>query len=230
MAELSIIIPTLNAAEVLPACLKALETDLIDTEILVVDGWSEDNTLAIAQATGARAFKAPKGRGSQLKAGASEASAPWMLFLHADTVLVPNWAKCAQDFIKKSEISGRSAVFTYALDDDSPQARRVERLTRWRGRVLGLPYGDQGLLIHKRLYDQIGGYNPLPLMEDLDIIKRIGKNRIDILECQAATSALRYHRDGWWARPVRNLFCLSLWSLGFSVDFIMKIYHGADSG
>ena len=225
MAELSIIIPTLNAAVHLPACLAALDTELIDTEVIVVDGWSEDATLEIAKSHGARAFKAPKGRGAQLKAGAAEATAPWLLFLHADTVLASDWPGYAQDYIKKSALSGHCAVFTYALDDDSPQAKRVERLTRWRGRVLGLPYGDQGVLISRSFYDEIGGYRAQPLMEDIDLIRRIGKNRINILECSAVTSAARYRADGWWARPIRNLICLGLWKLGFSIDFIEKIYN-----
>jgi hypothetical protein len=87
-----------------------------------------------------------------------------------------------------------------------------------------LPYGDQGLLIPKRLYDEIGGFKPLPLMEDVDIVHRLGRSRTLILRTQAVTSAIRYKRDGYIRRAARNLTCVSLYFLRAPLPFIVRLY------
>jgi hypothetical protein len=119
----------------------------------------------------------------------------------------------------------RAAYFRFALDDASGAARRVERLVRWRCRAFALPYGDQGLLVSRRLYDEVGGYRPMPLMEDVDLIRRIGRRRLVELPSAALTSAARYRRDGWWLRPMRNLGILALWHLGAPPEFLRRIYR-----
>jgi hypothetical protein len=93
-----------------------------------------------------------------------------------------------------------------------------------RGRVLKLPYGDQGLLIPKRLYEEIGGFRPLRIMEDVDIVRRLGRRRIVMLRTRAVTSAERFRRDGYFRRSARNLFCLTLYTLGVTPDVIERIY------
>jgi hypothetical protein len=118
----------------------------------------------------------------------------------------------------------RAAAFTFALDDPSAAARRLERLVAWRCTRLGLPYGDQGLLIARAFYDRIGGYRPLPLMEDVDLTRRIGRRRIAVLPVRALTSAERWRRDGWIARSARNLACLGLYYAGVPPRLIARIY------
>ena len=115
-------------------------------------------------------------------------------------------------------------MFRFALDDPDPRARRIERLARWRGRVLGVPYGDQGLLISRAFYDVLGGYRPLPLMEDVDMVRRIGRRRLVELDAAAVTSAARYRAGGWWLRPVRNLSILGLYFLGAPPALLKRLY------
>jgi hypothetical protein len=148
-----------------------------------------------------------------------------LLFLHADTVLGPGWAEAVRRFAADPANEGRAAVFRFALDDRAPAACRMERLVAWRGRVLGLPYGDQGLLIGRAFYDRIGGFRALPLMEDVDIVRRIGRRRLVLLDAAATTSAMRYRRGGYLLRPARNLFCLSLYFMGVPPRLILKVYR-----
>src|SRR6185295_5190716 len=139
------------------------------------------------------------GRGVQLAAGAAAARGDWLLFLHADTALAPGWREAASRHMAAGPC--RAGHFRLALDDEHPAARRIERLARWRCRLLALPYGDQGLLIARALLDEAGGFRPLPLMEDVDLVRRLGRARLAALDADALTSAQRYRRDGWWARP-----------------------------
>ena len=223
LPALSVIIPALNAQNVLPTTLSAVRE--IAGDILVVDGGSVDETKLVSFTGGARTIDADKGRGKQLKAGGQAATGDWLLFLHADTRLSEGWEAEAFAFMADPANRDRAAVFTYRLDDPSPQARRVERLVAWRGRALGLPYGDQGLLIARAFYESLGGFRPMPLMEDVDMVRRIGRKRLVILGARAVTSAERYRRGGWWARPARNLLCLSLYFLGAPPRLLERLYR-----
>lgn len=219
---LSIVIPAFNAAKTLSSTLAALGDGV---EIIVVDGGSTDGTAPLARRLGARVVEgAPRGRGSQLAAGAAATGGDWLLFLHADTVLDPGWREDALRFIAAPENAEKAAVFRFALDDPSPQAKRLERLVALRGRVLDLPYGDQGLLIHRDFYRRLGGFRPLPLMEDVDLVRRIGRNRLTTLPASALTSAERWRREGWHRRSLRNLGCLGLYFLGVPPRFILRLY------
>lgn len=193
-------------------------------EIIVADGGSTDGTAALATAAGARVIAARRGRGTQLSAGSAAATGEWLLFLHADCVLGPGWAMTVGGFIARPEASNRAGYFDFALDDPCPAARRLERIVAWRCRVLALPYGDQGLLISRTLYDAVGGFLPLPLMEDVDLARRLGRSRLARVGGRCVTSAARYRRDGYWRRPLRNLFCLSLFFAGVPPARIARIY------
>ena len=103
-------------------------------------------------------------------------------------------------------------------------ARRLERWVAWRVAVLALPYGDQGLLIHRSLYDRVGGYRPLPLMEDVDLVRRLGRRRLTVLGAAAVTSARRWRQDGWLRRSARNLLCLTLFYAGVPAERIARLY------
>ncbi len=222
--DLSIVIPTLNAAENLPSCLTALEAWPGLVQIIIVDGGSTDETLQVATDANAVVLPTDRGRGQQLARGGSFARGPWLLFLHADTVLGPEWVDEVGLYTKNETNHHRAAAFRFSLNDDSPQARRLEKMVAWRCRVLGLPYGDQGLLIHRDFYDHLSGFKSLPLMEDVDLIRRIGKGRVHMFNTAAVTSADRFKRDGWWARPSRNLFCLFLYACGLPPRWIAKLY------
>lgn len=222
---LSVVIPTVNAERTIRTALAGVAVPEV-REVIVVDGGSSDGTPDIARRRGARVVSAKRGRGSQLEAGAAAAESEWLLFLHADTRLDAGWIGEASEFVADPENAAKAAAFAFRLEDAAPQARRVERLVRFRIRLLALPYGDQGLLIHRGLYDEIGGYDAsLPIMEDVDIVRRIGRRRLVHLKTAASTSAARYRSGGWWMRPARNLYCLALYFLGASPERIRRIYR-----
>ena len=221
----SVVIPTLDAAAELPAALMPLAGAALIGEIIVADGGSTDDTVAIAAAAGARVVTAPRGRGPQLAAGATAAGGgDWLLFLHADCRLAPAWERAVAAFIAAPDASGRAGYFAFALDDASSAARRLERVVAWRCRVLALPYGDQGLLIGRALYDAVGGFAALPLMEDVDLARRLGRHRLTPLAVPLYASARRYRRDGYVRRPLRNLLCLALYFAGVQPRHIVSFY------
>jgi len=218
---LSAVIPTLNAAVSLGRTIEALRG--VD-EIVVVDGGSQDGTPEIARAMGAIVVDSPRGRGTQLSRGTAAASGDWLLFLHADTELAPAWHRAFAGFASRPNADAAAGYFRFALRSTLPQARLLEHGVAWRSRVFGLPYGDQGLLISRRFYDEIGGYRQLPLMEDVDIVRRIGKSRLAELPAEAVTSAARWENQGWLRRSARNLLCLSLYFAGLPPRLIQRVY------
>ena len=229
MADMiSVIIPTRNAAPGLPATLAALqsgrESSLIQ-QIIISDGGSTDGTFEIAEAAGTQILQGPPGRGGQLQRGAVAANGERLLFLHGDTVLEPEWLFAAEAFIADDANNGQAAAFRFALDDTGPAARRLERIVAWRCAKFALPYGDQGLLLSRLFYGRVGGFRDLPLMEDVDLVRRIGKRRLKMLPVAATTSARRYKRGGYIRRPARNLFCLSLYFLGLPPRLLARLYE-----
>lgn len=224
VALLSIVIPTLNCRDELARTLDTMDLRPPKWEIVVADGGSEDGTRECAEIAGMRTVHAPRGRGRQLAEGAAAARGSWYLFWHADTHTQPGWAAIVQAFMDEPENRFRAGYARLILNDPAPAARRVEALANWRAKTFGLPYGDQGLLISAEYYDHLGGYKALDLMEDVDLVRRIGAPRLVQLETAAVTSAVRYRRDGWWARPFKNLGCLALYFLGLPNATIARLY------
>lgn len=225
-APLSIIIPAYNAEANLPLCLSSLmpglESGLI-REVVLVDGGSEDQTCRTAEGTGATVLTSPtKGRAAQLRHGAEHARGDWFLFLHADTALSRDWAERTQAHI--ADRPNKAATFTLAYRSDAPMAKTVARRANWRARTLGLPYGDQGLLISRKLYREVGGYPETPFMEDVQIVRTIGKKRLVHLSAEARTDASKYERDGWRKRGWHNAWLITRYLLGASPEKLAKEY------
>jgi hypothetical protein len=136
----------------------------------------------------------------------------------------PGWAEAVTGFVEAPQAASCAGYFDFELDDAAPAARRLERIVAWRCRVVALPYGDQGLLISRALFDTVGGYAPLPLMEDVDLVRRLGRRRLAPIGVRCIASARRYRQDGYWRRPLRNLFCLSLYFAGMPPERISRLY------
>lgn len=225
---LSVVVPTLNAAATLPATLAALRADGDDgVEVIVADGGSCDGTPDVAARSNVAVIAAPRGRGAQLAAGARAARGDWLLFVHADTVLGAGWRTAAEAFSNDPANAGRVAAFRFVLDLDGAPARRLESYVAWRARHLGLPYGDQGLLVARAFYERLGGFAEIPIMEDVDMIRRArraGGGRPEMLDIAATTSARRYRSAGVVLRGTRNLFCLALYFLGVPPRMIVRLY------
>lgn len=225
-APLSVVLPTLNAAGALPGALEALMEGVPEgliRELIVADGGSTDATCAIADAAGARIVRSEPGRAAQMIAGAEAAGGRWLLFLHADTMLSPGWTRAVGDHLARSE--DRAATFTLRFRSSAREARWLEGRVKLRVRLLGLAYGDQGLLISRRLYDRLGGFAPLPFLEDVDIVRRIGKARLDVLPAEAVTSAAKFERDGWRKRAWSNAWIVARYTLGASPESLKRDYR-----
>lgn len=222
---LSIVIPTLNAEKDLPATLACLSVGAFASEFIIADGGSSDATPSIAAEQGAKFIATLGGRGAQMVAGAMYSTGDWLLFMHSDTRPQPGWNHIVRKFINDPKNRFHAAYFKFALNDGTPAARRIERLVDWRCKTLGLPYGDQGLLISKEFYELLGGISPIPLMEDVEIIRRIGPKRLIQLSSAAMTSAERYQQGGYWLRPTRNLLCLGLYFAGLPPRLIAELYR-----
>jgi rSAM/selenodomain-associated transferase 2 len=227
---ISVIIPTLNAERTLGPTLASLVPAVVADvvqEAIIVDGGSIDETCAIAESAGTTLVRAERGRGSQLQAGAAQAKGDWLLFLHADTMLDPGWHEEAKSFMQRVDAGKRppaAASFRFALDDDGSMPRLLEWLVGLRCSLLALPYGDQGLLISRALYAKLGGFKPLPLMEDVDLVRRLRRRELVMLKSRATTSGERYRREGYLARSLRNFCCLALYYLRVPPRLLARLY------
>lgn len=223
---LSIVIPTLNAVRGLRQTLDSIAavTEDLPCEVIVSDGGSVDDTHLIAKDGGAIFLETRRGRGWQLGEGAKAAAGDWLLFLHADTVPRDGWARAVSAFMADPANRRRAGYFRFALDDNAAGARWLEHVVAYRS-GMGLPYGDQGLLISREFYEDLGGFKPIPLMEDVDLARRISRGRLAPLDAVAVTSAERYRREGYLWRPLRNAVCLGLYSAGVPPKYIDPLYR-----
>jgi rSAM/selenodomain-associated transferase 2 len=225
MPAIAIIIPALNAAATLEATLgMAADTALLDVALGVVDGGSDDATRTIAASGGAIVIDAPRGRGSQMAAGASHSDAPWLFFLHADTRLEAGWDATLASFMVDPANRERAGAFHLRFDDASPAARRLAWIANRRSRWLGLPYGDQGLILSRAFYETLGGFEPIPIMEDVALARKIGCKRLVHLEGDAITDARRYQKAGYLPRMLRNLLCLTSYFVGVPPRWLVRLY------
>jgi hypothetical protein len=223
-APISVVIPTLNAEEQLGPCLGALfqgvEAGLI-RELIVVDGGSSDQTCSIARDVGAEVIETTASRGAQLRVGCEAAEGAWLLVLHADCVLQEGWSDCVAAHLRRD----RAGYFRLRFDAEGVAARWVAGWANLRARVFGMPYGDQGLLVPRALYEAVGGYPEIPLMEDVSLVRRIGRGRMAPLDAGVVTSAEKYRKQGWLRRGARNLWTLFRYFAGVRPERLAEAYR-----
>ena len=169
-------------------------------------------------------YKSIRGRGPQLVLGAENTNTDWIFFLHSDSTINKNNIIDINKFITNTLNNNKAASFKIKFNTNNIWSNLLSILVNIRSKYLKLPYGDQGLLISKSFYKNIGGYKNIPIMEDVEIIRAIGFRNIKILNSYIITDAERFENQGWIYRPMINLFCLTLYFLGFNINYINKIY------
>jgi rSAM/selenodomain-associated transferase 2 len=196
-----------------------------DLEIIVVDGGGDPRLERVVAAHArARLCRAAAGRARQMNAGAAAADGEWLLFLHADSTLPPGWLSAIADL--DGDVVG--GWFRFALDDGAWQARVIERLVAWRVRRLRLPYGDQGLFVRRRVFQVLGGFRELPLLEDVEFVRRLVRaGRVVELPLALRTSSRRWRRDGWFRRSSKNLAIVGLYFAGVAPARLARWYRSA---
>ena len=221
-APISVIVPTLNAQTALGACLQSLmeglEAGLI-RELIICDGGSTDATTEIAKDWGAEIVIAAPSRGGQLRAGCAIAKGDWLLVIHADTVLRAGWVGPVARHMQTT----KAGWFALAFDARGFAPKLVAGWANLRSR-LGLPYGDQGMLVSRVLYDQIGGYNDIALMEDVALARAL-KGQLTHIDAVAITSAEKYQTQGWLRRGTGNLWTLCQYLAGRDVQKLAQNYR-----
>ena len=224
---LSVVIAARNEAEGLPSLLADLATaPLLVREVLVVDGGSSDRTPALAALAGARVLHCPSSRGSQLAAGVAHSASPWLLLLHGDVRLPPAWAATVTAAIATGEES--AWAFRLCIDGPGLALRLVELAVDLRSRWRQLPYGDQGLLLSRRLHDSAGGIAPLPLMEDLEFMLRLKRQApIRCLGSALQVNDRRWQRLGVWQTVLANALLRRAWRRGAPAEELAARYYGA---
>lgn len=206
-AGLGVVIPALDEADTLPRLLEDLARIRIGHQVLVVDGGSGDETVAVARAGGAEVMRSRAGRASQMNAGAAFLTTRWLLFLHADSRLDNSALDSIAHHVRRD--AGQAGYFRLAIAHDDSYYRLIEIGQRIRERLSGLVYGDQGLLIRRDVFDSVGGYPDQPIMEDVILCRRLrSAKRLTRLPGTVTTSSRRYEEEGRvraWMRNVRTI-------------------------
>lgn len=219
--RISVVIPTLDEEHAVGAAIASVRDEA--DEVIVTDGGSADRTRERAEQAGARVLPAPRGRGAQLHYGTLVASGDWLLFLHADTRLEPGWSQ----WVRGLPPSTPGGAFRFAIDSPRRAYRLIEAGARLRCRLFGLPYGDQALFARRGAYERLGGFRPLPLMEDVDFVRRLRRlGPLALLPCRALTSPRRWEARGVLAGTLTNWWTLALYAMGRSPERLQRFYEG----
>ena len=224
---LSIIIPTLNEANHLPLLFADLNACSNDFDLIIVDGGSKDMTVSIAQIQGVNVIKSPKrNRGYQLSIGASKTQAEWLLFIHADSRLDQSCVNSLFKVINNKASCDFAWYFDFKIKKSNLQFRILEAAVALRSYFLQRPYGDQGLLIHRDLYNSSGGFSSLKIMEDLDLITRINKKtKVKSVGENLYTNDRKWSNSNIIIRAIKNAKLRRKWRKDYDIDSLYKEYY-----
>jgi rSAM/selenodomain-associated transferase 2 len=227
-AKISIIIPTLNERENIKAAIATTQPSL-NIEVIVVDGGSQDDTVAIVQSLGVKLISSLPGRAGQMNMGAIAASGEILLFLHADTRLPIGFDEMIRTALQQPKTV--AGAFALQINDLSWGLRLVERGVYWRSRFLQMPYGDQAIFLKKTVFQQIGNFPELPIMEDFELIRRLRRiGKIIILPAPVVTSARRWLQKGIVKTTLLNQIVIIAYFLGVSPKRLRSWYRQSPRG
>jgi rSAM/selenodomain-associated transferase 2 len=219
---ISVVIPALDEASLIADAVAAARRHA--GEVVVVDGGSRDDTRVRALAAGARVFEAPRGRASQMNAGASQARGEVLLFLHADCRLPAEAARAIAGARARGHRWGR---FDVRLDSPRPALRVVGALMNLRSRLSGIATGDQAIFVERTLWQQAGGFAPIPLMEDVELTARLRRMaRCACLRERVTVSARRWEQRGVARTVVEMWLWRAAYALGVSPQRLHRLYYG----
>jgi len=209
----SIVVPVLRDTAELARLLPVLEAHP-STELIVVSGARDPSLEPLERARpDVRWLVSDPGRGVQLNQGAAHARGRWLVFLHADCRLAPAWLADLERAECRASIVGGS--FRFRLDSPRRAARLIEWGVRQRVRWLDLPYGDQAIFVRRDVFERLGGFRPLPLMEDVEFVRRLRRaGPLLHVSTPVLVSPRRWERDGWVRRTVGNLTLALLFRAG----------------
>ena len=225
MSKISIIIPTINEANNLPLLLSDLSIIQKQGEIIIVDGGSKDKTIDVANIYGAKVYKSKeRNRGLQLDMGAKEAKGDWFIFLHADIRLTHDWFRKINSVLKGDK--NYIYYFKFKINNKKIIFRVLEFLVNLRSQFLRQPYGDQGLIIHRTTYFKNNGFRKIPLMEDVDFLRRL-KNKKDLkqLNLPIFISSRKWERTNIFLQALKNWNFRRRWLKGESTESIYSDYY-----
>ena len=225
MSKISIIIPTLNEANNLPLLLSDLSLVQKEVEILIIDCGSADRTIDVANIYGAKVYKSKeKNRGLQLNIGAKNSKGDWLIFLHADSRLNHNWYKKIKLILEGDK--NYIYYFKFKINDKNIIYRLLEILVNFRSNYFKQPYGDQGLIIHKSIYLENNGFKKIPLMEDIDFIRRLkNKNNLKQLNLPIFTSSRKWEKTNIFIQALKNWDYRRRWFKGESTKYLYSEYY-----
>ena len=225
MSKISVIIPTINEANNLPLLLSDLSIIQKEGEILIVDCGSEDKTIDVANIYGAKVYKSKeRNRGLQLDIGAKNSKGDWLLFLHADTRLTHDWYAKIKSVFKRDK--NYIYFFKFKINDKKIIYRFLEIMVNFRSQYFKQPYGDQGLIIHRSIYFKNNGFRNIPLMEDVDFIRRLNnKKDLKQLNLPIFTSARKWERTNIFLQALKNWNFRRRWLKGEPTKSIYSDYY-----
>ncbi len=222
----SIIIPVLHESEIINTQLESLKHIATDEpfEIIVVDGSPTQDTLRVISDTNVKKYSCKQGRGCQMNEGAAHASGDILVFLHVDTFLPLNAFSLIQTALKNKQYVGGS--FTLQIQPQTAFFRMIAAYSTLRSQITRTPYGDQVIFLRKTYFDAIGGYQNIPLMEDVELMRRIRKKKgqIVILPHPVITSARRWDHEGFIYMFLRNNIIIFLYWCGIPAEKLAKFY------
>ena len=228
LSLVSVVIPALNEAGGIGASLKSVKSES-PHEIIVVDGGSGDTTGEIAQKAGALLVQSQPGRARQMNAGAALATGNVLLFLHADTLLCEGWARVVNESLGLKGVA--AGAFRFEIDEGFRGKVILEWITNIRSQWLQFPYGDQGLFLKRSLFEELGGFADLPIMDDYDLVRRLRRiGRVITVSEPARTSGRRWKRLGLVRSTLINRLVIVGYRLGVPPHKLAKLYHRRSAG